>query len=258
MLNRVFLVALHAGLAAGLLVAVLQHFTATPLILKAELYERAVSASTPARGSAISLAPRLILVHSQGDHGMRPPESAGAAQGGPGDTGWAPEDGLERTAYTSFATMVTAVGFALILLAGMIAAGDQIEPRRALGWGAAAFVATGLAPAMGLPPELPGTGAGDLAARQLWWIFTAAATGAALWLLLRTSAWRAKLAGVLLLVAPHVVGAPTAESFTSPIPAELAAKFAAISLAIQAALWLTGAYFAALFWSRSSRGAAVR
>jgi cobalt transporter subunit CbtA len=257
-LNRVFLVALHAGLAAGLLVAVFQHFTATPLILKAEVYEVASSASTPAKGDAASLAPRLILVHSHGERGASPPAHAGPAQRVPAGTEWAPEDGLERTAYTSFATIVTAVGFALLLLAGMIAAGDQIEPRRALGWGAAAFVTTGLAPAIGLPPELPGTAAGDLGARQLWWILTAIATGAALWLLLRTSGWRAKLAGVVLLVAPHVIGAPTVETFTSTVPAELAAKFAAISLAIQAMLWLTCAYFAALFWSRSSREAAIR
>jgi cobalt transporter subunit CbtA len=258
MLNRVFLVALHAGLTAGLLVAVLQHFTATPLILKAEVYERALSASTQARGSASRLAPRLILAHSHGDRSMSPPAGSGPAQGAHADFEWSPKEGLERTVYTSLATIVTAVGFALILLAGMIAAGDQIEPRPALGWGAAAFLTTGLAPAMGLAPELPGTAAGDLAARQLWWIFSATATGTALWLILRTSAWRAKLAGVLLLVAPHVAGAPTAEAFTSTVPAELAAKFAAISLAIQATLWLTVAYFAALFWSRSSRETAVR
>jgi cobalt transporter subunit CbtA len=258
MLNRVFLVALHAGLVAGLLVAVLQHVTATPLILKAEGYERAGLVSTAASTSATSPAPRLILAHSHGNHGMPPSRGLSAAQGEPGEKGWSPEDGFERTAYTSFATIVTAVGFALILLAGMIAAGDPVEPRRALGWGAAAFVATGLAPAMGLPPELPGTASGDLAARQLWWILTALATGASLWLLLRSSAWRGKLAGGLLLLAPHLVGAPTAEAYTSAVPAELAAKFAAISLALQAALWLTCAHFAAFFWARSWRKAALR
>jgi cobalt transporter subunit CbtA len=258
MLNRVFLVALYAGLLAGLIIAVLQHFTATPLILKAEVYERAASSSTPATGRATSLGARPIFVHAHGDRGESSPAESTPAQGAPGETKGALEDGLGRTINTSLATIVTAVGFALILLAGMIAAGDPIEPRRALSWGAAAFLATGLAPAVGLAPELPGSAVGDLAVRQLWWIATAGATGIALWLLLRKSAWRAKLAGVLLLVAPHAAGAPSAEAFTSTVPAELAAKFAATSLAIQAALWLTVACFAGLFWSRTSRESSVR
>jgi len=257
MLNRVFLVALYAGLTAGLLVAVVQHFTTTPLILKAEVYERSSSASTPANGDSAP-GPGPILEHSHGDRGQGSPAGSDRAPDAPVEPEWAPGDGLERTIYTSLATIVTAVGFALMLLAGMIAAGDRIEPRRAVGWGAAAFLAVGLAPAMGLAPELPGSAAGDLAVRQLWWIATASATGIALWLLLRKPAWRTSLAGVLLLVTPHVAGAPNAEAFASTVPAEIAARFAATSLAIQAALWVTTAYFAGLFWSRTSRAPSSR
>src|SRR5919108_1843759 len=195
MLNRVFLVALYAGLAAGLLVAVLQHFTTTPLILKAEVYERASSASVPTADRATSVGPRAVLVHAHGDRGESLPVDLSPAQGAPTEPERGAERGLERTIHTSVATIVTAVGFALMLLAGMIAAGDPIEPRRALGWGAAAFLATGLAPALGLAPELPGGGAGDPAARQLWWIVTTTATGLALWLIVRTSAWLTKLLG---------------------------------------------------------------
>lgn len=246
MLNRVVLVALLAGLTAGPIVAGLQHFTTTPLILKAEAYERASSVPPGATASAAALWTQTIGTNSAGDV---------AAHSGHDTAEWSPKEGIERTAYTSLATVGTAIGFALILLAGMIAAGEQIDARRALGWGAAAFVASGLGPAMGLPPELPGSAAGDLAARQLWWILAAAATGTALWLIVRPWGWVAKVAGLLLLIAPHVAGAPHAEAFTSRVPAELAAKFAAVSLANQAALWLTVGYFASLFWSRTSRGA---
>jgi cobalt transporter subunit CbtA len=251
MLNRVFLVALLAGLMAGLIVAGLQHFTTTPLILKAEVYEKAASAPAGATASAASFEAHVVVVQSTDHHGT------GSAHGEHDRVEWLPADGLERTAHTSLATIGAAIGFALILLAGMIAAGDPIDARRALGWGAAAFLATGLAPSMGLAPELPGSAAGDLAARQLWWISTAAATGIALWLIVRSSASWAKVAGVLLLIAPQVAGAPEADAFASRVPAELAAKFAATSLAIQATLWLTVAYFAGLFWSRSSRGTAA-
>jgi cobalt transporter subunit CbtA len=252
MLNRVFSVALLAGLTAGLIVSALQHFTTTPLILRAEVYEKAAAAADGEPASAASVAgARVVSTQATEDAG------SGPAHGEHDIAEWSPENGIARTAYTSLATIATAVGFALILLAGMIAAGDQIDGRRAVGWGAAAFLAAGVAPAMGLAPELPGSAAGDLAARQLWWLGTAAATAIALWLVLRTSAPWAMLGGVLLLLAPHIVGAPHAEALASRVPAELAAKFAANSLAVQATLWLTVAYFAGFFWSRYSRKAAV-
>ncbi len=61
---------------------------------------------------------------------------------------WKPADGIQRTAFTSVATIATAAGFALILLAGMLASGDEITVRKAFGWSLAAFVATGLAPSL--------------------------------------------------------------------------------------------------------------
>jgi cobalt transporter subunit CbtA len=244
MLHRVFLVALLAGLTAGLIVAGLQHFTTTPLILKAEVYEKGASAAAGEVASATAFHARVVFAQTTDDHSTHQRVE------------WTPADGFERTAYASLATIGTAIGFALILLAGMIAAGDPIDARRALGWGAAAFLATGLAPAMGLAPELPGSAAGDLAARQVWWISTAAATGLALWLFVRTSGSWAKVVGMLFLIAPHIVGAPDAEAFASRVPAELAAKFAVASLGTQATLWLTAAYFAGLFWSRYPHGAA--
>src|SRR5918996_2572097 len=195
MLNRVFVVALLAGLTAGLIVAGVQHFTTTPLILKAEVYERTSLAAAGQAAGATSLGAPIILTQSNTDD-VTSPAGEAAAQGEHDSAEWSPRDGIERTAYTSLATIANAVGFALILLAGMIAAGDQIDRRRSLGWGAAAFLATGLAPAMGLAPELPGSAASDPAARQLWWIATTVATAIALWLILRTSAPWAKLAAV--------------------------------------------------------------
>jgi cobalt transporter subunit CbtA len=251
MLNRVFSVALLAGLTAGLIVSGLQHFTTTPLILRAEVYEKSTAAPAAETDRAASVGAPIVVVEATDDPGTA------SAHGEHASAEWSPEDGIARTAYTSLATIATAIGFALILLAGMIAAGDQIDGRRAVGWGAAAFLAAGVAPGMGLAPELPGSAAGDLVARQLWWIATAAATAIALWLILRTSAPWAMLGGVLLLLAPHIVGAPHAEALASRVPAELAAKFAASSLAVQATLWLTVAYFAGLFWSRYPRKAAV-
>ena len=177
MITRVLAVGLLAGLLAGLAVASLQAYTTTPIILEAEVFER--GATAPQGSASLNTAPRLyrdigearvILVHDGETHS---PAGEAAAEA------WSPADGLERTFYTSTATIATAVGFALIILAGMLVAGDGIDERRAMAWAAAGFVATGLAPAVGLSPELPGMPAADLAGRQEWWALTAIATAAA-------------------------------------------------------------------------------
>lgn len=240
MLTRVLSVGLLAGLIAGLLIAVLQQVTTTPLILIAETYE-----APPA--AAPSAAPAKGHDHAGHDHG-----------GHDHGDGWKPGDGLPRLAFTALATVATAVGVAFLLLAGMIFAGDAIDERRALGWALAGFVATGLAPAAGLAPELPGSAAGALVARQAWWIATAVATGGALWLLLRVEAPLAKVAGVVLLLAPHVIGAPHPPAFESRVPAELAAHFAALSLIVQGLLWALVGLAVGLLWPRLAARPASR
>ena len=219
MIHRVLTVGLLAGLLAGLLVATLQHFITTPLILTGEVYE-AQQEAAPVGGG----------------HDM-----AGMDE-------WKPADGLERTAFTSIATIATSAGFALILLAGMLVSGDAITVKTAFGWSLAAFVAAGLAPALGLAPELPGSAAGPLLARQVWWLGTAISTGVALWLFIRSRTVLPKVIAVLLLAAPHLIGAPQPIAFESRAPAELAAHFAAASLTIQAALWVLSGLAAGALW----------
>ncbi|PWB80140.1 MAG: cobalt transporter [Methylocystaceae bacterium] len=211
MIQRLLMVGVIAGLAVGLAIAALQHVTTTPLIVAAEVYE---TAAEHAHG---------------GDAGAH--EQAEAH-------GWEPAPGLERTAATSVATSVTAIGYALVLLALMLLANEPIEPGRAALWGACAFAATGLATSLGLAPELPGSAVGDLVSRQIWWVATAAATGSGLFALLRIEAPLVKLAGVALIAAPHLVGAPEPAAHASTVPAELAARFAATSLVVHALTWI--------------------
>lgn len=245
MITRVLATALAAGFVAGVLVAVLQHFTTTPLILAAEVYEtQAAEGAAPQYGGYSSGEARLVLVHTGHD------EVAGEAE-------WAPSDGVERTLYTSTVTVATAIGFAFLLLAGLLVAGSPIDARRALGWAAAGFVVTGLAPALGLPPELPGMVAADLAQRQVWWIATAVATAVALWLILRTRGLALPALGLAILLVPHIIGAPhPAAEEASRVPAELASRFASASLVVHAALWaLTGA-LVGWFWQRNESSVA--
>ncbi|TAJ30627.1 CbtA family protein [Bosea sp. (in: a-proteobacteria)] len=241
MVTRVLTVSLLAGLLAGLVIAALQHVTTTPLILKAERYESALAAP-PAPHAALTGGARIILAHSGTDH------AAGAEH-----DEWKPADGLQRLLFTSATTIGTAIGFAALLLAGMIAAGDAIDPRRALIWGACGFLAFGLAPGMGLAPELPGAASAALQERQIWWLGTVAATGTGLFLFLRHEAPWLKLLAVALILLPHLVGAPHAPTPESKVPAELAAHFTSLSLGIQAALWLATAFAVGTLWPRMDR-----
>lgn len=229
MLTRILSVGLLAGLLAGLLIAAAQQVTTTPLILAAETYER------PA--AEVSAAPK--------------PHSHQGAEAHDHGEGWKPADGIPRFFFTAITTIATAVGVAFVLMAAMIFAGVPIDERRALAWAIAGFVACGLAPAAGLAPELPGAAAGDLVGRQLWWVGTAIATAVALWAFLRADhPPLVRLGAVVLLLAPHVIGAPHPHAFESKVPAEIAAQFTALSLALQALLWALVGIGVGLLWPK--------
>lgn len=234
MLNRILFAALVAGIVGGLATAVLQHFTTTPLILEAERYENGGA-------EAALLGAAIVLVH---DH-----DGAHA----PGSSAWAPDDGLERTLFTSLGTIGTTFGFALVLLSVMVLSGAEITARSALAWGIGGFAATGLAPALGLGPELPGSAAAELVARQVWWIATAVTTAAGLWLALRIASPLAVAGGLALLVAPHLVGAPHPHDYASAVPSELSARFAAASLVVHAVAWTLTGTIAGYVWQRGLR-----
>jgi len=239
MLHRILLAALVAGFVGGLATAALQHFTTTPLILEAEHYENGEAglAHSGLGGEAIGGA-RLILAHGGAEHADGDHEA------------WAPTDGIERTLYTSVATIGTAFGFALILLSAMVLTNTRITARSGLLWGLAGFAAAGLAPALGLAPELPGSAAAELELRQIWWVATAVATAGGLWLALRVSTPLAIAGGIVLMLVPHIVGAPHPDGFVSEVPAELAGHFAAASLVVMAVIWSLSGSVAGYVWQR--------
>jgi cobalt transporter subunit CbtA len=216
MLKNLILSAAAAGLAAGLLTAALQHVTTTPIIIAAERYEN--GAAEPAHAHSGPALGAVVATHGEGEE-------------------WAPHNGLERTFYTSLATVVLGVGFSLALLGAMAASGRRIDASSGLAFGAAGFAAVALAPALGLPPEIPGSGAAALADRQLWWAFCAAATASGLAALLLGRNAPVRLVGVAAIALPHVVGAPQPAAFASTAPAELAGHFAAASLVVSAVFW---------------------
>jgi cobalt transporter subunit CbtA len=225
MIGRVILAALLAGIAAGLFYGAIQHVRLTPLILEAEKYENAGGGHSHDHAAATTTTTT---------------ESAPApvVETAPEEEAWAPVDGMERTLYTFLASIVAAAGFAAVLAGVSVLSGIKITSRNGLLWGIAGFLAVHLAPAASLPPELPGMPAGDLLARQVWWVGTILATGIAIWLFNQRHEMWAKVAAVILVAMPHIIGAPMPPTHESGVPAVLSAEFAANTLAVAALMWL--------------------
>jgi cobalt transporter subunit CbtA len=226
MVRLVLVVGLLAGLTAGLATAVLQHFTTVPLIIAAETYEVAEGVA------GHDHAPGTADLH---------PHAAASTES---------SDGLSRTVSTLTVTIASGIGFSLLLIGVMLLAGEAITPLSALAYAAAGFAATGLATGLGLAPELPGSAAGDLVARQGWWVFTALATAGGLFAMLKLRTPLAIGIGLLLVVAPHVIGAPQPATYASAAPAELAAHFASSSLVMHAAFWALVGTAVGVVWQR--------
>ena len=209
MFGRIVLTALAGGAIAGVFVWGAHMVKTTPLILHAEVYEDAAPAH--ARGAA----------------------SAAATE----DESWAPADGMERGAYTFLTDMLSSIGFAFMLTGAMALAGRAVDWQRGIVWGLCGFAAFYLSPAFGLPPELPGMGGADLHHRQLWWLATAMSAAGGLALIFLAGPRAAKIAGGVLILIPHVVGAPGHEIASGPLPAELASQFAVATLVITGLFW---------------------
>lgn len=216
MIGRILSIALLAGLIAGVVVTGAQLLRVIPLIQKAETYET----SAPA------------------DHRTHDAQSQGAAAHSHGDDAWAPEDGLERTAFTLLANILTGVGFGLLLNAALALYGRPVGLKGGILWGLAGFAAFVLAPALGLPPELPGLNTADLLDRQSWFLGTAIATAIGLACLVFASHLGIKAAGAVLIAVPHIIGAPHPAELGGSTPPELAAMFAIASLFTAAVLWI--------------------
>lgn len=205
-------IVLIAGAAAGLLLSAIQHVTIGPLIVQAEAYEHA-SADHMDHGAA-HVAP---VAHAEE---------------------WQPADGLERTSYTVLGTVLTGIAFAALLFGVASLLDLQLTPLRGVWLGVLAFVCCTLAPALGLPPRPPGAAAAELYSAQIWWAGTVLATAVGVWAIARArGSWTRIPTGVLLVLLPHLIGAPSPIG-ESAVPKELADTFAIASVATQAVFWI--------------------
>jgi cobalt transporter subunit CbtA len=215
MLHRILLVALLAGGLTGAAVSAFQALWPAPLILAAETYENAGGAGAGHDHQAHDAAP---AAHSHGDEA------------------WAPADGLERLFWTFMANVLLGLGGSLVL-AAIFSLRQTNGAAVGLIWGVAVFAAISLAPALGLPPELPGTDAAALESRQLWWAATVILTAAGLACFAFAGPAWAKALGLPLILLPHVIGAPHPETHGALAPAALQHQFVIAALLTSALFW---------------------
>jgi cobalt transporter subunit CbtA len=107
------------GLIVGLAISLAQQFGTVPLILEGEVYEKAAAAE----GAAMS----AVLPHETMAH-----EQSGEA--------WEPADGFERNAFTVVANILTATGYALVLIGLFALRGEPVGWREGLLWGLGGFI----------------------------------------------------------------------------------------------------------------------
>ncbi|MDE0458330.1 MAG: CbtA family protein [Chromatiales bacterium] len=210
MFRRITFSACLAGLAAGILLTVVQQLQVTPIIVEAETYEPA--------------APEAAT-HTHADGSSHEHE------------GWSPQDGLERTFWSGVANVGMGIGFAL-LLAAAFSLRSTVSWRQGILWGLGGYAAFFALPAFGLPPELPGTEAAALQDRQAWWVVTVTLSAVGIALLGLTRGWLWKAVGIALLALPHLIGAPHPDVHSVLAPPELLQTFIVATAVTNAVFWM--------------------
>ena len=221
MFRNLFLAALVAALCAGLATSAFQAWRVTPLIFAAEAYEGGEEDA-----------------HEHGVEDVTAETAVATEAHAHADDEWAPQDGLERTAFTVVSNLLMAAGYALIIGAVSVLFNLPITFANGLYWGVAGFAAFSLAPALGLPPGMPGMPVADTLARQIWWFGAAASTGAAFILVAKVRAPWALAVAVALVLLPQLIAAPVAPTDPSDVPPRLTAEFVSVVLYNSAIFWV--------------------
>lgn len=224
MFSRVVTAGLFSGCIAGLLGGLLQLYFVQPVLLHAELYES---------GQLIHFGSNAMAHSHQGHNDFD----------------------MMRDLLSLGFSMAIYVGYGLIMVALMairMESDPMISIRQGLVWGLAGFIAVHLAPGFGLPPEVPGVASASLESRQIWWGGTVLASALAFWMIAFGRSSLAFGLAIILLLTPHVIGAPEPEMLTGPVPPEIASHFAARAFGVGIASWALLGLFSSYFLSLSA------
>ena len=242
-LKQIVSAAALAGLFAGLSLTLLQQWQVRPLIQQAELLEQAANeAHEHADHLQAQVAP------SGSDH---TPAHQHADASEVEHAQWQPAEGIERLTFTALANISLAVGFALLLASALFLRGGAAGWRTGLAWGIGGYLVFFIAPSIGLPPELPGSAAAPLVARQLWWISTVASASAGL-ALLCFGRVPLKIIGVIGLLLPFLIGAPHPDAAAEMMAPALRHGFVIATAVANGLFWLILGALTAQFYKKFS------
>ena len=215
-----------AGFVSGLVLTGVQTFDILPVLFEAETYEQ-------------DAGPEPSMRTTAGRHTAANGHAAG--------------DG-HRLGWTAVANVGFGIGLGLLLCA-VYALRSPGTWAHGMLWGVGGYATFFLAPAAGLPPEIPGTVTEALGARQLWWLLAVTFTGVGLSLLFLGPGWIVKVLGLILIPIPHLMGAPHTGSYSGLAPEILADRFYAATLVVNAIFWLVLGTTSAFFFRRFTRQA---
>lgn len=224
MFTRIAVSALFAGTVAGLIASLLQLIFVQPILLHAELYETGE------------------LVHF-GEETISAFQDLGGIE-------------IMRDTLSIVFTIMIYTAYAFILIAAIAYSeerGNKVDARQGIIWGIAGFISVHLAPGFSLAPEVPGVAAADVYARQFWWFPTVIAASVAMWLIAFSKNRMMWGLACILLIAPHIIGAPEPSVFEGPVPTELGALFAARAFGVGLAAWVLTGLFAGYFWHKEGQ-----
>ena len=211
---------------SGLVLTGAQSLFVLPIIAEAESYEQAID-------SGVSSAENAVSAHGDAAHSHT------------------------RLLWTAISNIGLGIGFGLLMTAVLSLRG-RVSWREGLLWGIGGYATFFFAPALGLPPELPGTTVTTLAPRQLWWLLAVTFTGIGLLLLILGSPGWVKVIGAALLPIPHLVGEPRPESYSGAMPEALTSVFLVHTAIVNAIFWLLLGAVSALCLLRFLRPPASR
>jgi len=211
--KSLLIAAAATSLFAGILLTLLQQAQVIPLIEQAEVLES-----------------KQLHSHDVHEHA--------APAGHEHEHQWMPRQGVQRQLFTTLSNVVIALGFTLILAAGVSLAKRQINWRRGMLWGLAGYTVFFLAPAIGMTPELPGMSSADLDQRQLWWLCASSCSAVGLALMVFKREWSYKLGGVIVLALPHIIGAPNHDGDPG-VPMAMLQSFLFASIVANGLFWLS-------------------
>ena len=211
MLYRLLITGLISGVVAGAVATIFHFFMVQPLILEAEKYE--------IQSSVVATPEEPSRTHSHETQVL----------GG----------GIMRSTFTFMANVIVGIAFGILLATGLTLYGRTIGWIEGIGWGVSGFLAFSLLPALGLPPEAPGSATTELFPRQVWWLSTAFSSAIGIALIVFNSQYLWKAAGITALIVPHLIGAPKPNpGAVGSVPPELAAHFVVNTLFFTAVMWL--------------------